>query len=114
LFIYFSFPRFGLNFGERRAPGFERACGALYAVPATLAVFTWSSPADPVKVHDVFLAAFWAYAFDLALVVVESGVGIVIHAEGLRVFVRFFRDAAFDRLHFQPLPMVTAAEGRIK
>jgi len=45
----------------------------LYAVAAALTIFPGGTPADPMKVHDVFFAAFRTHAFHFALVVVDHG-----------------------------------------
>jgi hypothetical protein len=50
----------------------------LYVVAAVLTVFPGRASADPMKVHNMFLVTFWAYALHLRLVAVDNRLEIVV------------------------------------
>jgi hypothetical protein len=52
----------------------------LYVIAAVLTVFPGSAPADPMKVHDVLFATFWADALDLGLVAADNHLEFVVGA----------------------------------
>jgi hypothetical protein len=73
----------------------KRAVAASDTVAAALTIFSRGAPADPMKIHDVLLAALRAEAFHLGFIVVDHGIGVFdVRFLGLS-FSRFEGGTAF-------------------
>jgi hypothetical protein len=79
------------------------AVRALNAVPTALAIFPGCTPADPVKIHNVFFPALRAKALHFGFVVIDNH--IEFFGRGLfgRPFDRFKGGIAFRGRHLQTL-----------
>jgi hypothetical protein len=89
---------------SRRCRAARRGAGRSDAVSAALAIFARCSPADPVKVHNVLLAALRAKAFHLALVVVDAVFSLLCGVLPGRFGGSVFRCAALGGWHVEKLP----------
>jgi hypothetical protein len=81
----------------------ERGAAASDTVAAALTIFSRGAPADPMKVHDVLLAALRAEAFHLGFIVVDHGIGFFDGRFPGLFFSRFMRGIAFSGWHIQAL-----------
>jgi hypothetical protein len=66
-------------------------------VTAALTIFSRGASADPMEIHDMFLAALRAEAFHLGFIVIDHGIGFFDERFFGLFFSRFERGIAFCR-----------------